>query len=198
MFFDHVVFPTARPITHDSVSVFFLQRVLSVKELLFSKAVSSIQFLLQKDTASFYLFGSFYQESNHVQRVTISLSMPLSWVTSSPALPLFLPSEEYISVLIQWGNSSFSAAGIIVTQTGIPCTIDLLCLFQIKPTRCTLLLSVFISTSLHVSCNYMPIIRRTYCIYATLCIFHCVWVVVWSATIDHTATHTLNIVTLCK
>ena len=33
---------------------------------------------------------------------------------------------------------------------------------------CTLLLSIFISTSLHVSGNYVPIIRRTYCIYATL------------------------------
>ena len=37
-----------------------------------------------------------------------------------------------------------------------------------KPTRCTLLHSIFISTSLHVSDNYVPIIRRTYCIYATL------------------------------
>jgi len=44
-------------------------------------------------------------------------------------------------------------------------------LFQIKPTRCTLLLSIYISTSLHVSCNYVPIIRRTYCIYATLVFF---------------------------
>ena len=41
-------------------------------------------------------------------------------------------------------------------------------LFQIKPTRRTLLLSIFISISLHVSDNYVPIIRRTYCIYATL------------------------------
>ena len=43
-------------------------------------------------------------------------------------------------------------------------------LFRMKPTRCTLLLSIFISTSLHVSGNYLyvPIIRRTYCIYATL------------------------------
>jgi len=40
-----------------------------------------------------------------------------------------------------------------------------------KPTRCTLLLSVFISTSLHVSGNYVPIIRRTYCIYVTLVFF---------------------------
>jgi len=44
-------------------------------------------------------------------------------------------------------------------------------LFQMKPNRCTLLLSIFISTSLHVSGNYVPIIRRTYCIYATLVFF---------------------------
>ena len=35
--------------------------------------------------------------------------------------------------------------------------------FQMKPTRCTLLLSIFISTSIHVWGNYVPIIRRTYC-----------------------------------
>jgi len=44
-------------------------------------------------------------------------------------------------------------------------------LFQIKPTRCTVLLSIFISASLHVSGNYVPIIRRTYCICATLVSF---------------------------
>ena len=32
-------------------------------------------------------------------------------------------------------------------------------LFQMKSTRCTLLLSVFISTSVHVSDNYVPIVR---------------------------------------
>jgi len=40
-----------------------------------------------------------------------------------------------------------------------------------KPTRCTLLLSKFISTSVHVSGNYVHIIRRTYCIYATVVFF---------------------------
>ena len=40
-----------------------------------------------------------------------------------------------------------------------------------KPNRCTLFLSIFISTSVHVSCNYVPIIRRTYSIYATLVFF---------------------------
>ena len=53
-------------------------------------------------------------------------------------------------------------------------------LFQMKPTRCTLLLSIFISTTLHVSINCVPIIRRTYCICATMVIFT-VWVAVWSA-----------------
>ena len=45
-----------------------------------------------------------------------------------------------------------------------------------KPTKSTLLLSVFISTPLHVSGNYVPIIRRTYCICATLVSFTvCGW-----------------------
>ena len=40
-----------------------------------------------------------------------------------------------------------------------------------KPTTCTLLLSIFISTSLRVSGNNVPIIGRTYCIYAPLVFF---------------------------
>ena len=36
----------------------------------------------------------------------------------------------------------------------------------------TLLLNILISTSLHVSCNYVPIIKRTFCIYATLVFFN--------------------------
>jgi len=47
----------------------------------------------------------------------------------------------------------------------------LFALFQMKLTRCILLPSIFISTSLHVSGNYVSIIRRTYCIYATLVYF---------------------------
>jgi len=34
-----------------------------------------------------------------------------------------------------------------------------------------LLISIFISTSVHVSGNYVHVIRRTYCIYATLVFF---------------------------
>jgi len=45
-----------------------------------------------------------------------------------------------------------------------------------KQTTCTLLLSIFVSTSVHVSGNYVPIIRRTYCIYAILVFFNlCGW-----------------------
>ena len=44
-------------------------------------------------------------------------------------------------------------------------------LFPTKPTRCRLLLSIFISASLHVSGSYGSIIRGTYCIYATLVFF---------------------------
>jgi len=48
------------------------------------------------------------------------------------------------------------------TVNRILCFVDrksLYNLLQMKPTRCTLLLSIFISTSLHVSGNYVPIIR---------------------------------------
>jgi hypothetical protein len=45
-------------------------------------------------------------------------------------------------------------------------------LFQMKRTRCTLLLSIFISTPLRVSGNYVSVIRRTYCIYAALVFFN--------------------------
>jgi len=44
-------------------------------------------------------------------------------------------------------------------------------LFPMKAIRCTLLLRIFISTSLHVSDNYVPIISTAYCIYATLVFF---------------------------
>jgi len=37
-------------------------------------------------------------------------------------------------------------------------------LIQMKPARCTQILSTFISTSLRASDNYVPIIRRSYCI----------------------------------
>jgi len=60
------------------------------------------------------------------------------------------------------------------TVSEILCFVDrasLYNLFQMKSIRCTLLLSIFISTSLHVSGNYVLIIRRTYCIYATLVFF---------------------------
>jgi len=56
---------------------------------------------------------------------------------------------------------------LCVLLTVHPCII----FFQMKPTRCTLLLSIFISTSVHVSGNYVSTIRRTYCIYATLVFF---------------------------
>ena len=55
-------------------------------------------------------------------------------------------------------------------------------LFQMYPTRCTLLLSIFTSTSLHVSGNCVPIIRRTYCIYATL-VFFTLFTILFTRTI---------------
>jgi len=48
-----------------------------------------------------------------------------------------------------------SDAKFYVLLTVHPCII----FFQMKPTRCTLHLSMLISTSLHVSGNYVPIIK---------------------------------------
>jgi len=76
---------------------------------------------------------------------------------------------------------------VYVVYRYILCHVDrtsLYDLFQMKPNRCTLFLGIFILTSVHVSGNYVPIIRRTYCIYATLVFF----TLYWSA--DQTATHT--------
>ena len=78
-------------------------------------------------------------------------------------------------------------------------------LFQMKPSGCTLLLSIFISISVHVSGSYVPIIRGTYCMYATLVWLkntiqietyqtatHTGWKIKWvsSHPADQTATHT--------
>jgi len=60
----------------------------------------------------------------------------------------------------------------LVNQIGITFSIDLLYYpFQMKPTGWTLVLSIFISTSVHVSGNCVTIIRRTYFIYATQLFF---------------------------
>ena len=69
-------------------------------------------------------------------------------------------------------------------------------IFQMKPIRCTLLLNIFISTSLHVTGDHVPIIRRNNCIYiyTTLGTCYSVWVTVWFAgayaPAYQTATHT--------
>jgi len=79
---------------------------------------------------------------------------------------------------MQYINNNIFNTFYFVLLAVHPCII----FFQTKPIRFTLILSIFISSSLHVSGNYVPIIRRTYCIYATL-----LWVAVRSA--DQTATH---------
>jgi len=61
-------------------------------------------------------------------------------------------------------------------------------LFQMKPTRCTLLLSKFISTSLHVSGNYVSHHQENLLIYVTLVFFTLYgWLNVLLA--DQSATH---------
>ena len=59
-------------------------------------------------------------------------------------------------------------------------------LFQMKPTRCTLLLHIFISTSLHVSGNYGAHHQENLLYPCDTGIFHSVWVAVWSAGWDET------------
>jgi len=44
-------------------------------------------------------------------------------------------------------------------------------IFQTTPARCTQFLSTFISTSPHVSGDYVPITRTAYCIYAPMVFF---------------------------
>ena len=54
-----------------------------------------------------------------------------------------------------------------------------------KPTRRTLLLSIYISTSLHVSCNYVTIIRRIFSTYVTQVFFTLYgWLSGWLAGTD--------------
>jgi len=98
-----------------------------------------------------------------------------SWVLSSINLQKYFSESST--------KDRFKAIAYRAAGTGKTCVKYILCilcfvdraflynLFQKKPTRCTLLLGMFVSISLHVSGNYVPIIRRTYCIYATLVFF---------------------------
>ena len=67
------------------------------------------------------------------------------------------PSSRKLTVSVRHWYFSLCMGGCLVDWSG--------------PARCTLLLSTLISISLHVSGNYVPIIRRTYCICATLVFF---------------------------
>ena len=65
-------------------------------------------------------------------------------------------------------------------------------MFQTKPKGRTLIHIIFISTSLHVSGNYVPVVRRNYCIYATL-VFFTVYGWLSGLPTDQTATHTQTV-----
>ena len=102
----------------------------------------------------------------------------------------------YITIIFKWNDllsgsirqSKHVVTGIHISRRRIcqKCTEKL---FHMSPTRCALLLSIFISTSVHVSGNYMPIIRRTFCIYATL-VFFVLYGWLSGLPADQTATHT--------
>jgi len=91
---------------------------------------------------------SFYKHSSYLTCKLLPIPSPFSFISTSYQ-QMAKSIKFYVLLTVQ------------------PCII----FFQMKQTRCTLLLSIFISTSLHVSGNYVPIIRRTYCIYATLVFF---------------------------
>ena len=86
------------------------------------------------------------------------------WVgRPGPEIGNSLPSST-TSVRKEWSYTEFY---VLLTVHPYPYVI----FFQMKSTRCTLLLSIFISTSVHGSGNYVPIVRRTYCIFAALVFF---------------------------
>ena len=98
--------------------------------------------------------------------VPIKLVLGLPWPKRSGVVVNYSPPYT-TEVKNEWGYTSTPSICLRgVDRAALP-----LNLFQVKPARCTLLLGIFISTSVHVSGNYVPIIRRTYCIYATLVFF---------------------------
>ena len=62
--------------------------------------------------------------------------------------------------------------------------------FHMKPTRCTVHRSIFISTYLHVWGQLCAHHQENLLYLCDNGIFHSVWVAVWSAAADQTATHT--------
>ena len=67
------------------------------------------------------------------------------------------PSSGELTVSMRHWYFSLCTGGCLVCMSG--------------PAKCTLFLSIFISNSLHVSGNYVSIIRRAYSIYATIFIY---------------------------
>ena len=89
---------------------------------------------------------------------------PQHHILKHPQLP-FLPQcqrPSFVRKCNQFSVFSFHQFKVTTTSDKI---------FHMKPPRCTLLLSIFLSTALHVSGNYVPIIRRTCRVYATLVFF---------------------------
>ena len=96
-------------------------------------------------------------------------------------------SSWHLLLRVWWPDLQMSEAKLYPARKemlwAFLCFVDpasLYILFQMKPARCTLLLSIFISTSLNVSGNYVPIIRRIWCIYAKLVFF-----TLWVAAVSH-------------
>jgi hypothetical protein len=62
-----------------------------------------------------------------------------------------------------------------ITEFYVLLTVRLCTILKINPTRCIILLSIFISLPYRFWGNHVPIIRKNYCIYTTL-VFVTLWV----------------------
>jgi len=105
---------------------------------------------------------------NCIEVVKIFVSFKKIWNSAPLNFPTCVPISVRLSFACLLPRPPVSLQIVAVFWNDVTFIINL---FQMKPTMCTLLLSVFISTSLHVSGNYVTIIRGTYSIYATLVFF---------------------------
>ena len=98
------------------------------------------------------------------------------------------PSSGEFTVSMRHWYFSLCVGGCLVCWLGwVSITsASLYNLFQMKPTRCTLLLSIFISTSLHVLGQICAHHQENLLYLCDTGIFHYVWVAVWSTGWDET------------
>ena len=121
------------------------------------------------DVSEYYTFSSFrIKEGNEIPKIMPSRSLKSHTTWQKKNISTKQKIEKPKAMKINSTNCLMHGYWFCL------CFVDRASLynpFQIKPTRCALLLSIFISISVHVSGNYVPIIKRIYCIWATLVFF---------------------------